>query len=69
MIKGLGEEVKEEMVVQKILRSLPMGFNAKVLAIEDMDKLAHRGLVSWSANDLLSRPCCCTCHEFKSCLN
>ena len=39
MIRGLGEEVKEEMIVQKVLRSLPMRFNAKVLAIEQMANL------------------------------
>eukprot|EP00253_Pinus_taeda_P001846 PITA_01846 len=39
MIIGLSEEVKEEMIVQKILRSLPMRFNAKVSAIEEMDNL------------------------------
>lgn len=39
MIRELGEEVKEEMIVQKILRSLPMWFNGKVSAIEEMVNL------------------------------
>ena len=39
MIRGLGEEVKEEMIVQKLLRSLPMRFNAKISAIEEMVNL------------------------------
>ena len=33
-IRGLGEEVKEEMIVQKTLRYIPMRFNSKVSAIE-----------------------------------
>ena len=32
---GLGEEIKESVVVQKILRSLPSRFNPKVSAIEE----------------------------------
>lgn len=39
MIIWLVEEVKEDMIFQKILRSLPMRFNAKVSAIEEMDNL------------------------------
>lgn len=36
MIRGLGEEVKEYIIFQKVLRSFPMIFNAKILAIEEM---------------------------------
>lgn len=35
MIRGLGE-VKEDMSGQKVLRSLPMRFNAKVSSIKEM---------------------------------
>lgn len=41
-MQALGEEVKETLVVEKILRSLPMKFNSKIYAIEerkDLDKL------------------------------
>lgn len=38
-IKGLGEKVEESIVVQKILRSLLLRFDAKVSAIEEMKKL------------------------------
>lgn len=39
MIIGFGEEVKEEMIVHKILRSFPMRINAKVSATEEMANL------------------------------
>ena len=32
---GLGEEIRESVVVQKLLRSLPPMFNPKVSAIEE----------------------------------
>ena len=38
-MRGLGEEIKETVVVQKILRSLPPRFNPKVTAVEDRDTL------------------------------
>ena len=38
-IRGLGEEVKETIVVQRILRSLPSKFNPKVSTVEDIDTL------------------------------
>ena len=38
-MRGLGKEVKETVVVQKILRSLPSRFNPKVSAFEDRDTL------------------------------
>ena len=38
-MKALGEEVKEQLLVKKILRSSPMKFNSKVSAIEDRTDL------------------------------
>jgi hypothetical protein len=38
-IRGLGETVVEPMIVQNVLRSLPLRFDAKVYAIEDLDKI------------------------------
>ena len=32
---GFGEEVKESMIVQKVLRSLPVRYDAKVSTIEE----------------------------------
>jgi hypothetical protein len=34
-IIGLGEEIKESVIVQKILRSLLMRFDPKILALEE----------------------------------
>jgi len=34
-IKGLGEEVKEIVIVQKVLRSLPMRYGSNILALEE----------------------------------
>ena len=36
-MRGLGEEIKETMVVQKILRSLPSIFNPKISVVEERD--------------------------------
>ena len=36
---GLGEEIKEEKIVEKILRSFPARFDSKVSAIEEMKDL------------------------------
>jgi hypothetical protein len=33
-IKGLGEEIEETIIVQKVLRSLPSIFNPKISSIE-----------------------------------
>jgi hypothetical protein len=38
-IRGLGEKVEEPMIVQKVLRSLPLIFDAKVSSIEEMKDL------------------------------
>jgi hypothetical protein len=53
-IRGLGEELKESLVVQKLLRSLPLKYDAKVFAIEEtrdltkmtMDEL-HGSLIAY----------------------
>jgi hypothetical protein len=34
-IIGLGEEIEESIIVQKILRSLPMRFNPKISTLEE----------------------------------
>ena len=33
-IRGIGENIEESMIVQKVLRSLPLRFDAKVSAIK-----------------------------------
>jgi hypothetical protein len=41
-IKGLGDEMKEHFVVQKVLRSLPMRFDSNISSLEervDLDTL------------------------------
>jgi hypothetical protein len=38
-IIGLGEEIKEFVIVQKVLRSLPMRFNPKISALEEISDL------------------------------
>ena len=38
-IIGLGEEIKESVIVQKLLRSLPMRFNPKISALEEISDL------------------------------
>jgi hypothetical protein len=35
-IIGLGEEIKESVIVQKVLRSLPMRFNPKISSLEEI---------------------------------
>ena len=36
IIRGLGEKIEELVIVQKILRSLPMRFDSKISAIEEI---------------------------------
>ena len=38
-IIGLGEEIKESVIVQKVLRSLPMRFNPKISTLEERSDL------------------------------
>ena len=40
-IRGIGKEVKEQEQFEKILRSLPIRFNPKVLAIEEKKHLEN----------------------------
>ena len=39
IIRGLGERIEESIIVQKILRSLPMRFDSKIYAIEERSDL------------------------------
>jgi len=42
-IRGLGEDIEETIIVQKVLRSLPSRFNPKMFVIEefkDLDKFS-----------------------------
>ena len=39
IIRGLGEKIEELVIVQKILRSLPMRFDSKISAIEEKTNL------------------------------
>jgi hypothetical protein len=42
-IIGLGEEIKESVIVQKVLRSLPMRFDPKISTLEeraDLDSIS-----------------------------
>jgi hypothetical protein len=38
-IIGLGEEIEEYLIVQKVTRSLPMRFNPKISALEERSDL------------------------------
>jgi ribosome-binding factor A len=38
-IIGLGEQIKESIIVQKVLRSLPMRFDPKISALEEKSYL------------------------------
>jgi hypothetical protein len=38
-IRGIGEKVEEPMIVKNVLRSLPLMFDAKFYAIEEMKDL------------------------------
>ena len=40
-IEGLGESMENKVIVRKILRSLPMRFNAKVLVLEERSNLEN----------------------------
>ena len=39
IIRGLGERIEESVIIQKILRSLPMIFDSKIAAIEERSDL------------------------------
>lgn len=38
-VRGLGEDIDDKFIVQKVLRSLPMRYDAKISAIEDREHL------------------------------
>jgi hypothetical protein len=40
VIKGLGEEVKEPVIVQKVLRSLPMRFDPNIYSLEEREYIS-----------------------------
>jgi hypothetical protein len=39
-IKGMGDEIKEQVVVKKVLRSLPMIFDSNISSLEEREDLA-----------------------------
>jgi hypothetical protein len=39
VIIGFGEEIEESVIVQKVLRSLPMRFNPKISTLEEISDL------------------------------
>jgi hypothetical protein len=47
VIKGLGEEIKEPVIVQKVLRSLPMRFDPKISSLEEREDLATLSMDSY----------------------
>ena len=49
-IRGLGEELKDPIIMKKILRSLPDQFNAKVSAIEEAKNLNELSLDELNAS-------------------
>jgi hypothetical protein len=42
---GLGEEIKESVIVQKVLRSLPMRFDPKISSLEERADLKSISMV------------------------
>jgi len=40
VMKGLGEEIKDLVIVQKLLRSIPMRFDPNILSLEERADLA-----------------------------
>jgi hypothetical protein len=53
-IIGLGEEIEESVIVQKVLRSLPMRFNPKISALEERSgsKLNKHGRTAWNLHSI-----------------
>jgi hypothetical protein len=50
-IIGLGEEIEESVIVQKVLRSLPMRFNPKISALEgrsDLNSIRWMNCIEYS---------------------
>lgn len=46
-LKGLGEKFEDSVAIHKILRSLPLRFDAKIYAIEEMVDLDKMSIVSF----------------------
>jgi hypothetical protein len=63
-IKGLGEEIKEPTIVQKVLRSLPMRFDPKISTLKERADLAmlsmnelHGILTAYEMRTKQDNPC------------
>jgi hypothetical protein len=63
VIKGLGEEIKGSVVVQKILKSLPLKLDPKITALEERADLAtlsmnelHQILTTYEMRKELDNP-------------
>ena len=52
-IIGLGEEIEESVIVQKVLRYLPMRFNPKISTLEERSDLKSISM-EWTAWNLHS---------------
>jgi hypothetical protein len=53
-IIGLGEEIKESVIVQKVLRSLPMRFDPKISTLEErayLDSISN-GQTTWNLHNI-----------------
>jgi hypothetical protein len=48
-IIGFGEEIEESVIVQKVLRSLPMRFNPNISALEELNK---HGRTAWNLHSI-----------------
>jgi hypothetical protein len=53
-IIGLGEEIKESVIVQKVLRSLPMRFDPKISGTRRKirSKLNKHGRITWNLHSI-----------------
>jgi hypothetical protein len=53
-IIGLGEEIEEYVIVQKVLRSLPMRFNHNISTLEENigSKLNKHGQTAWNFHSI-----------------
>jgi hypothetical protein len=53
-IIGLGEEIKESVIVQKVLRSRPMRFIHKISALEETSDLnsISMGQTAWNLHSI-----------------
>jgi hypothetical protein len=53
-IIGLGEEIEESVIVQKVLRSLPMRFNPKISSLEERSYLNSISMdeIAWNLHNI-----------------